>query len=171
MNTINAEIMSGILQYVGSVEDFYKQYSTVNQTFLYHYECLDCSLKYGFLINFIDEQQDQWSVNVPLSLRAYLNVKFYSDLHSIRTSTMHNFMNVISNRYNVSFVCAIIRDLHDEYFETYLIVGDGKKFTALDISISDILSITNTLSFPIYMNNKIIEKRKVNKKTVMGYLE
>jgi bifunctional DNase/RNase len=160
----------GIIQYVGDIEDLDKEYSTIKNSFLYYYENLDGSIRFGILTAFIEKEQEKWCMNIPLSFRSFLNIKFYSDYHSIRVTTTHTIMNVFSDRYDVKFICGIIKDIHDDYFESFLVFRSGEKYTVVDLPIADIMSMTNTLCFPVFVNNEIIKRRKMNYETAMKFL-
>jgi len=170
MNNQPLDDIKGLVQYVAGTDDINKKYSTVKQSSLYHYENLDSSLKFGIVISFFEKESEKWCINIPLSFRAFLNVKFYSDYHSIKITTMHTVMNLFSNRHDIRFVCGIVKDIHEDYFESFLIMGDGEKYTAVDLPLSDIMSMTNSLSFPVFVNNEIIKKRKIDFNTVMKHL-
>jgi len=168
MNLVNPDSVKGIVNYASCSEDFMSQYSLIIGTNLYFYEEIDITIKYGLILINKDEKN---TVNVPLSIKSYLTLKNPSDLQTVNIQTIHSLMNIISNRCGMNIINGFIKDVHGDYFESYILFEFNGEFICVNIPVSDIFAMRNTTNFPVYINNEIIEKRKVNYKEFTEHID
>jgi len=158
MNNIKIKNILGLINFVTCSDDFLDQYDLVMGSNSYFYESMDLSLKYGIaLIN----EKDEKCVNVPISINSYLALKRQCDVKSIHVYTAHSITNVLSNLFSINVVLGFIKDVHDEYFESYILYEKDNKFVCVNMLVSDIFTIKSNVKFPVFINKKIIEKRKI----------
>lgn len=168
MNRINLDSISGILNFVTCSENFISKYDLIIGTNLYFYEEMDIALKYGLIL--MNEDGDK-SVNVPLSLKSYLTLKTPSDIQIMDIQTIHSLVNIISNKCGISIVAGFIKDVHGDYFESYIVLEYNGEFMCVNIPVSDLFTMKITSVFPVFINNEIIEKRKVKYEEFIEHID
>jgi len=168
MNSMDLNEIKGIINFVSCAEDFNKQYDLVVGINLYFYEKLDLSLKYGMVL--MNEEKEK-ALNVPLSLKSYLTLKTPIDTQIMDVQTIYSLVNIISNRSSLNIVMGIIKDVHEDYFESYIVLEVDGEFLCINIPISDIFAIKNISIFPVFVNNEIIEKRKINYEEFIEHID
>jgi bifunctional DNase/RNase len=167
MNNIKINDILGLLNFVSSTDDFLNKYTRVNGINLYGYEAMDLTNRQGALI-MVDN--DQYCINVPMNIRSFLNIKTYLDYHTKSVMSSSQIMGIFSNLYGINFVAGIIKDADDDYFETYLITEKDGKFSCVNIYLSDLFCISNSLKFPVYINKEIVDRRKLSFKEISGQM-
>jgi bifunctional DNase/RNase len=170
MDFIKTENIKGIIQDISLSNNFEEEYDEIDTVCLFHYERLDNTYSFGVVMSFTGDEYKNICVNVPLSLRSFLVFKHIGDNNCFNNNTIYTLINVFSNEFEISVVCAIVTDVIEDYFKTSIIIGKDDKFSVVDLPLSDVFNLKNTMSFPIFINKEIINKRKIDKATIMSYL-
>ena len=156
MNEIDVEDILGVINFVTCSRDFFEDYSEIDTINVYSYEGIDNTPCAGLIIT---PEDTDLSVSVPISLRSFLNIKMYMDVQTKSLATPENLLNFISNNYDISFPMAFIKDVYDDYFETYLLFGKDEKYMCVNSFLSDIFCLRNIMDIPVFINKEIIRKR------------
>lgn len=170
MDFVKIKDIKGIIQDISFSDNFEEEYDEIETVFLFHYERLDSTYSFGVIMFFEGEEYKDKCVNVPLSLKSFLMFKHVGDNHCFNKNTIYTLLNVFSNEFKISIICAIITDVIGDYFKTCLVIGKDDHFAVVDLPLSDVFNLKNTISFPVYINKEIIKKRKMDKETIMSYL-
>ena len=168
MNTVDLKSIYGILNFVSSCDNFIKQYELIIGSNLYFYEELDISIKYGLVLMTDNKKR---CINIPLSLKSFLTMKTPTDSNIIDINTIHSLFNVLSNKCSLNIVLGFIKDVHKEYFESYLLLEETGQFICSNLPVSDIFAIKNFSRFPFFINKEILDKISIDYGDVLKHID
>lgn len=163
MNNIDIDNIGGIINYCSKSNNFQEEYSIVKKIGIYCYDPGSPSSHYGAILNFYDSEL---SVDVPVSMRSFLNIKKYIDSHTKFVPTSQGLFNILSNFYGVNILLSYVSMEKNNFFETFLLMEQSNKFFCTNSYFSDVICMKNSIKIPIYVNKEIIEKNGMTDKEI-----